>query len=100
MATGYDKTICRMPDADRFATARSYVGRDVIVRANRARDAKKAEYYPGRVLTVAFGQEGAKDVLILVMSGPKGVGMPPVAFNLAMILSIAPAAEEGVPSDA
>ena len=83
-----DHTIARMERDRRYRTALKFLHHNVIVRASQTRSPTTALNYPGRVVAVAWGLEGSNDVLVMVLTGPTGVGMPMAAFELTRILTI------------
>jgi hypothetical protein len=87
-----NKMIFRMDREERFETVRRYLRHNVIVTARPDRRAPTADAkaYPGWVEAVAWGlfEDNSRDVIVLVLTGPPGEGMPMVAIELSKIVSI------------
>jgi hypothetical protein len=84
------KMIFRMEREERFQAVRPYLRRDVIVTARPARTTPtgEAEHFPGRVEAVAWSLLDGDDVLVLLLTGPEGQGMPLVSIELSKIIGI------------
>ena len=82
--------IFRMKRAERFKTARTYLRRHVVVtaRPSRTMPAGEAETHSGHVEQVAWGLLDGADVMVLLLTGPQGQGMPMVSLELSKIIAI------------